>query len=81
MRKVDLDQFLTMDFHIKHHSTGSPEEFAHKLQISRTTMFEYLNALKYDYGLQIHYDRYQRTYFYEGDDFSTALLKIVQGYV
>lgn len=42
MKRVDLKKVLRMDFMIQHRCTGSPVEFAEKLELSRSVLFEYL---------------------------------------
>lgn len=43
--------------------TGTPEELAEKLKISRRTLYEMLNYLK-DIGAAIRYSRVLTTFFY-----------------
>lgn len=73
MKLVDLKKILRMDFMIQHHCTGSPAEFAEKLELSRSVLFEYLAYMRYDLGIDILYDKYQATYHYDGTDLYTAL--------
>lgn len=73
MIRVNLKIILHMDFMIQHHCTGSPVEFAKKLELSRSVLFEYLAYMRYDLGIDILYDKYQATYHYDGTDLYTAL--------
>lgn len=73
MKRIDLKKVLRMDFMIQHRCTGSPVEFAEKLELSRSVLFEYLAYMRYDLGIDILYDRYQATYHYDGTDLYTAL--------
>lgn len=65
MKRIDLKVILRMDFMIQHRCTGTPIQFAEKLDLSRSTLFEYLAYMRYDLGVSIPYDRYQGTYYYE----------------
>lgn len=67
MKRIELKKILRMDFLISHRSTGTPEEFAEKMALSRSTLFEYLAYMRYELGVCILYDRYQGTYHYDGE--------------
>lgn len=43
--------------------TGSPNQFAKKLQISRSTIMEYIDILK-DMGAPVAYDKFRNSYYY-----------------
>lgn len=73
MTHVDLKKILCMDFHISHKSTGAPEEFAKKLNCSRSTLFEYLTYMRNELGVSILYNKYAKTYYYDGKDLYTIL--------
>ena len=73
MKRIDLKKVLRMDFMIQHRCTGTPEEFARKLDLSRSTFFEYLAYFRYELGTDILYDKYQRTYHYTGGTLYPAL--------
>lgn len=62
-----------MDSLIQHQSTGSPEEFARKLELSRSTFFEYLAYMREELMLVIQYNRDRKTYYYEGSNLLSAL--------
>ena len=49
---------------IRRSSTGTPCEFAEKLNISESTLYKYLSSLKQELGAPIAYCRYRRTYYY-----------------
>lgn len=51
MKRIDLKKVLRMDFMIQHRCTGTPVEFAKKLELSRSVLFEYLAYLRYDLGI------------------------------
>lgn len=73
MKRVDLKKVLRMDFMIQHRCTGSPNEFAKKLELSRSVLYEYLAYMRYDLGIDILYDKYQMSYHYDSLDLYTAL--------
>ena len=52
-----------MDYLIARKSTGSPAEFAEKLGISRSALFQYLQEMK-SMGVDIHYSNSNRSYYY-----------------
>jgi len=60
-RLVDMHQL------IKQKGTGSPIEFARKLHISRSQLYNVKEELA-DYGAVIKYSRKQETFYY-GNDF------------
>ncbi len=53
-----------IDSLIKKRATGSPEQMARLLGVSRSTWFNYLTVLKEDLHFPIEYDRHTRTYYY-----------------
>lgn len=71
MKGIDLKKIIFMDYLIKHRMTGNPKTFAKKLEISRSTFFEYLNYLRNELSLDIKYDKYQPSYYYDGNDLSS----------
>lgn len=73
MKRVDLKKALRMNFMIQHRCTGTPVEFAHKLEVSRSVLFEYLAYFRYELGINILYDKYQETYYYDGTNLYAAL--------
>lgn len=62
MPKKMIERFEKIDYLIAKKGTGNPTAFAHKLDISESTLFEYLNILK-DKGVPILYNKYKETYF------------------
>lgn len=73
MKYVDLKKLLYMDSLIQRESTGTPERFARKLELSRATFFEYLAYLRNELMLDIQYNSYQETYFYEEETLCSIL--------
>ncbi|HTH58446.1 MAG TPA: HTH domain-containing protein [Cyclobacteriaceae bacterium] len=58
-----IDRLKRMDSLIKKEVTGTSNEFAEKLGISRSMLMENLNELK-ELGAEIAYCSYRRTYHY-----------------
>lgn len=58
---TDLERIDTL---IRLRSTGTPDQMAEKLGISRATWFRWLEQLTDDLGLPIDYDEYRKTYYY-----------------
>ncbi|MFZ2906536.1 MAG: HTH domain-containing protein [Cyclobacteriaceae bacterium] len=51
---------------IEKQKTGTPEELAKKLGISRRMLFEYLTAIK-ENGMPVQYCRTRKRYYYADD--------------
>lgn len=64
-RFVDLVQISRLDRLIRRKSTGSPEQLAEKLGLSRSSLFEIISYLKEEMEAPIRYDRHRLSYFYE----------------
>mgnify|MGYP001272574115 CR=1 FL=1 len=64
---------------ISHKATGSPEEFAEKLHISKRQLFNLIGFMK-DLGADIKYNRSACTYYYT-DDFNFEILVRLRGEV
>lgn len=62
--KIDFTRVMSIDFLIRHKSTGNPESLASHLGISKRTLFETLNFMKDSLHAPIIYDRYRCTYLY-----------------
>ena len=62
-----LDQISTLkrlDALIRRKGTGTPRQLASRLEISRTSVFNYLNILK-NLGAPIAYCNHRQSYFYQ----------------
>lgn len=59
-----LTMLERIDYHVRTHSTGTPDEFAEKLGVSRSTWFDYLQILIEDLDFPIQYDTYLKSYIY-----------------
>jgi len=64
---MNIDKYFErierIDQLIRLKATGSPKEFAKKLGISKSSLYEYLNYLK-DKGGPIEFDKEVNTYYY-----------------
>lgn len=49
---------------IKTKRTGSPDQLARKLEVSRATIFRYINELK-ELGAPIKYCNFRKSYYYQ----------------
>ncbi|MDR2653667.1 MAG: hypothetical protein LBC68_15420 [Prevotellaceae bacterium] len=63
-RYIDLRKLIYMDFLITRGCTGNAEEFAKRLNISRSTFFEYKACLRDDFSAEIEYFPLSNTYRY-----------------
>ncbi len=63
MHKKVIERFEKIDYLISRKATGNPSTFAKRLDISESTLYEYLSELK-EKGAPIYYDKYRETYFY-----------------
>lgn len=73
MKLVNLKKILYMDFLIQHKCTGTPKEFAAKLEISRSTLFEYIAYMRNELEVGIVYDNCSSSYYYDDKNLSVAL--------
>lgn len=71
MKYINLQKIIHMDYLIKHQSTGIPEDFAQKLEISRAMLFNYLTYMREELMLEIEYSRSNMSYHYNGKDLSS----------
>ncbi|MCG8309773.1 MAG: helix-turn-helix domain-containing protein [Cytophagales bacterium] len=58
-----LDRIKKMDDLIRRKATGTPDEFAERLDLSRSALMKYLKLLK-EIKAPLEYDQYRRTYYY-----------------
>jgi predicted DNA-binding transcriptional regulator YafY len=52
-----------MNYLIRSKRTGTPIQFAEKLEISESTLYQHLNDLR-ELGAPIAYDKFRQTYYY-----------------
>ncbi len=70
-----LERYQKMDKLIKRRSTGNPKEFANKLGISKSQLFNYLEELRYR-GAEINYNKTLETYIYRNSVEITAIFSV-----
>ena len=59
-----IDKLKRIDLLIRRKATGSPNELAKKLNISPSTLYEYLLILKQTFQAPVAYCRLRRSYLY-----------------
>lgn len=59
-----IERIQYLDKLIKKRSTGTPEELANRLGISRSQLYNIIGYLN-DIGTEINYSRMRRTFYYE----------------
>ena len=75
MAKHYFNRLEYLDYLIRTKATGSPRVLAQKLNISRRTVFEYIEILK-SLEAPIVYDRHNETYYYaERGSFNFKFIK------
>ncbi len=73
MKYIDLKKILYMDTLIQRKCTGNPERFAEKIDLSRSVFFDYLSYMRNELMLDIEYNVYTETYYYNGQDLCSVL--------
>ena len=58
-----LERLQRINDLIKAEKTGTPEEFANSLHISRRQLYEYINFIK-DFGVEVSYSKQLRTFYF-----------------
>ncbi|MGJ3236479.1 hypothetical protein [Marivirga sp.] len=61
-----LQKLEAIDQKIRLKATGGPEEFAESLEMSKASLYRYIDFLK-DYGAPIYYDVSNKSFCYEHD--------------
>jgi len=62
--REQLETIKRIDDLINRKGTGSPDQLAERLQISRASVFRYINDLK-SFGAPIKYCKYRNSYIYK----------------
>jgi len=62
-----IDRSKRIDQLIRLKATGTPDELAHRLDISASTLYKHINAMKDVFGAPIKYCRDRKSYVYEED--------------
>lgn len=63
MPRRHFEKFKRIDWLISKKATGSPSDFARKLEISESTLYEYLTIMK-ELDAPIMYDKNRPSYYY-----------------
>jgi response regulator of citrate/malate metabolism len=64
-RLIDLVTLDRMDNLIRRQATGTPDELAMRLGISRSTLFEYIKYCNEVLQASIRYNKYEQWFYYE----------------
>jgi predicted DNA-binding transcriptional regulator YafY len=59
-----IETLKRMDSLIRTKATGTPNELARKLNVSPSTIYEYLLLMKNILGAPIHYCKIRKSYYY-----------------
>ncbi len=71
-----IQRIERMDYLIRTSSTGTPEQFASKLGLSRRSLFLWIEQLREDFSFPIAYDPIRQSYYYtELGSFSFGFVK------
>ena len=62
---MNIDKLQKIDHYIQEQRTGSPEDFAMKLAISKSMLHRYLKYLKTELKAPVSYNRFKETYQYD----------------
>jgi hypothetical protein len=76
MNKKHVTLIHTIDKLIRQEQTGNAKEFSQKLNISRSTLFQYLGVMK-ERGAPIVYSRKHETFFYQEQGHFKIAFKIM----
>ena len=66
MNKEVLYRLLRIDSLIKIKGTGTPDELARRIGVSKRTIYDYLNIMR-EFGAPIKYSAKRKSYYYDGD--------------
>ncbi|MCL2414975.1 MAG: HTH domain-containing protein [Bacteroidales bacterium] len=76
MNQVEkLQKLVILEKFIRQECTGTPDELARRLSISRRTLERKISELN-AHGAEIKYSRIRSTYYYNGDEVIDVQLKI-----
>lgn len=60
-----IDKLIRLDQLIRMRATGTPSDLARRLDISESTLYQYLALMKRILNAPIKYDKTTKSYFYE----------------
>jgi predicted DNA-binding transcriptional regulator YafY len=63
-----IERLQRIDYFIRTISTGTPKEFAEKLNLSERQLYKYLKNLK-ELGVPIKYSKRRNSYYYSDNGF------------
>lgn len=66
MNKEVLYRLLRIDSLIKIKGTGTPDDLARRIGVSKRTIYDYLNIMR-EFGAPIKYSPKRKSYYYDGD--------------
>ena len=69
-----IERLQRMDSLISMKATGNPDEFARKMRLKRSTLFQCLQEMK-EMGVDIRYSYVRQTYFYADGNRITVILE------
>ena len=61
----DVQKLKKLDRLIRYGVTGSPDELAEKMKVSRATIFRLIDRYKEEFGAPVYFDRSINSYCYE----------------
>lgn len=67
-----IERFQRVDHLIRQKATGSPDELANRLHLSKRQLFRIIETLK-DYGAPIDYSRSLKTFYYLDKNFEIKI--------
>jgi len=70
-----FDKLIFFDKLVRQEHTGTPDQFAQRLSIGRSTLYEMIDELRLR-GVEIKYSRYRSTFYYRNDVFIDIRLTI-----
>jgi predicted DNA-binding transcriptional regulator YafY len=68
MPRKFIDRFKRIDQVIANKSSSTPANLAARLDISESTLYEFIAVMK-ELGAPIQYDKFQQRYYYEEDGY------------
>jgi predicted DNA-binding transcriptional regulator YafY len=64
MPRKFIERFKRIDDMIRNKSSGTPAQMAERLDISESTLYEFIAVMK-ELGAPVQYDKFARRYYYE----------------
>jgi predicted DNA-binding transcriptional regulator YafY len=66
MPRKFIERFKRIDSIIANKSSGTPAQLAARLDISESTLYEFIAVMK-EHGAPIQFDKFNQRYYYEAD--------------